>query len=182
MFFTILLLFLFILLILLWRRISWKRRSWSKNCICKRTKRQGSIDRKARSSRNCSARSSPNHGFNTVDSNPLPNPNSSHSTMWGTIANFKENLNKIALDVHYAHDDDDDDDDNDQHHVVSPAVSDRRNSHTFAHSNSFPSSPPPNGMSDHPYASEVRSLQILCLFVCFLDTIFESRVEHCNIS
>ncbi|XP_014498010.1 golgin candidate 3 isoform X2 [Vigna radiata var. radiata] len=76
--------------------------------------------------------------------------------MWGTIANFKENLNKIALDVHYAHDDDDDDDDNDQHHVVSPAVSDRRNSHTFAHSNSFPSSPPPNGMSDHPYASEIE--------------------------
>ncbi|WVZ08844.1 hypothetical protein V8G54_022190 [Vigna mungo] len=74
--------------------------------------------------------------------------------MWGTIANFKENLNKIALDVHYAHDDDDDDDD--QHHVVSPTVSDRRNSHTFAHSNSFPSSPPPNGMSDHPYASEIE--------------------------
>ncbi|KAK8466304.1 hypothetical protein PHAVU_008G057500 [Phaseolus vulgaris] len=70
--------------------------------------------------------------------------------MWGTIANFKENLNKIALDVHYAHDDDDDD----EHHLVSPAVSDRRNSHTFAHSNSLPSSPPPNGMTDHPYASE----------------------------
>ncbi|XP_052729453.1 golgin candidate 3 isoform X2 [Vigna angularis] len=73
--------------------------------------------------------------------------------MWGTIANFKENLNKIALDVHYAHDDDEDDD---QHHVVSPAVSDRRNSHTFAHSNSLSSSPPPNGMSDHPYASEIE--------------------------
>lgn len=97
--------------------------------------------------------------------------------MWGTIANFKENLNKIALDVHYAHDDDDDD----EHHLVSPAVSDRRNSHTFAHSNSLPSSPPPNGMTDHPYASEVPS-QILCVFVWFLDTIFGSRVEHCNIS
>ncbi|KAK8466303.1 hypothetical protein PHAVU_008G057500 [Phaseolus vulgaris] len=72
--------------------------------------------------------------------------------MWGTIANFKENLNKIALDVHYAHDDDDDD----EHHLVSPAVSDRRNSHTFAHSNSLPSSPPPNGMTDHPYASEIE--------------------------
>ncbi|QCE12384.1 golgin candidate 3-like isoform X2 [Vigna unguiculata] len=74
--------------------------------------------------------------------------------MWGTIANFKENLNKIALDVHYAHDDDDDEDD--EHHVVSPAVSDRRNSHTFAHSNSLPSSPPSNGMSGHPYASEIE--------------------------
>jgi len=100
--------------------------------------------------------------------------------MWGTIANFKENLNKIALDVHYAHDDDDDEDD--EHHVVSPAVSDRRNSHTFAHSNSLPSSPPSNGMSGHPYASEVRSPQVLYVLVCFLDTIFQSRVEHCNIS
>ncbi|KAK7394702.1 hypothetical protein VNO78_15237 [Psophocarpus tetragonolobus] len=69
--------------------------------------------------------------------------------MWGTIANFKENLNKIALDVHYA-----DDDEND---VVYPsAVSDRRNSHSFAHSSSLPRSSVPNGVSDHPYASEIE--------------------------
>ncbi|KAL3000787.1 hypothetical protein AAZX31_09G232400 [Glycine max] len=73
--------------------------------------------------------------------------------MWGTIANFKENLNKIALDVHYADYDDDDEDD-----VVSPAaVSDRRNSHSSAHSISLPRSPPAtNGTSDHPYAPEIE--------------------------
>ncbi|KAG5014031.1 hypothetical protein JHK86_026292 [Glycine max] len=73
--------------------------------------------------------------------------------MWGTIANFKENLNKIALDVHYAAYDDDDEDD-----VVSPAaVSDRRNSHSSAHSISLPRSPPAtNGTSDHPYAPEIE--------------------------
>nr|KYP47607.1 hypothetical protein KK1_030713 [Cajanus cajan] len=71
--------------------------------------------------------------------------------MWGTIANLKENLNKIALDVHYADDDDDDDD-----AVFTAAVSDRRNSHSFAHSKSLPRSPPPNGTSDHPYASEIE--------------------------
>lgn len=77
--------------------------------------------------------------------------------MWGTIANLKENLNKIALDVHY-----DDEDD-----VVtplyggssadgeSPAVSDRRNSHGFTHSKSIPRSPVANGITDHPNASEV---------------------------
>ncbi|KAL2330221.1 hypothetical protein Fmac_017802 [Flemingia macrophylla] len=66
--------------------------------------------------------------------------------MWGTIANFKENLNKIALDVHHAHDDDQDD-------AVFPSdasVSDRRNSHSFAHSKS------PTAVSDHPYASEIE--------------------------
>ncbi|XP_061360157.1 golgin candidate 3-like isoform X2 [Gastrolobium bilobum] len=80
--------------------------------------------------------------------------------MWGTIANLKENLNKIALDVHYA----DDEDDND---VVLPfyrsradgdnsAVSDRRNSHSFAHSQSVHSSPAANGITDPPCASEIE--------------------------
>ncbi|KAJ1443528.1 putative golgin candidate 3 [Sesbania bispinosa] len=79
--------------------------------------------------------------------------------MWGTIANLKENLNKIALDVHYADDDEDD--------VVmpsygipvhgeSPSVSDRRNSHSFTHSTSVPRSPVENGITDHPYASEIE--------------------------
>ena len=85
--------------------------------------------------------------------------------MWGSIANLKENLNKIALDVHY-------DDD-----VVFPAygspaaagdnsaVSDRRNSHSFAHSKSVPRSPVANGITDHPYASEVSSF--CCVFSAF---------------
>lgn len=102
--------------------------------------------------------------------------------MWGTIANFKENLNKIALDVHYADYDDDDEDD-----VVSPAaVSDRRNSHSSAHSISLPRSPPAtNGTSDHPYAPEVCCHQIRCealrlLFFC--DAIMECAVERWNVS
>ncbi|CAI8613215.1 unnamed protein product [Vicia faba] len=79
--------------------------------------------------------------------------------MWSTIANLKENLNKIALDVHYADDDEDD--------VVfasygfqadgeSPSVSDRRNSRGSAHSNSIPRSPAPNGNSDDSYGSEIE--------------------------
>lgn len=57
--------------------------------------------------------------------------------MWGTIANLKENLNKIALDVH-----DDDDEMLLRMYGGTPpngdnsAVSDRRNSHGFAHSKS----------------------------------------------
>ncbi|XP_027349894.1 golgin candidate 3-like isoform X1 [Abrus precatorius] len=76
--------------------------------------------------------------------------------MWGTIANFKENLNKIALDVHFADDDEDD--------IVfppdaqNPAVSDRRNSHSLAHSKSVSRSPPPmaNGITDYPCSSEIE--------------------------
>ncbi|KAK7349473.1 hypothetical protein VNO77_06865 [Canavalia gladiata] len=81
--------------------------------------------------------------------------------MWGTIANFKENLNKIALDVH---DDDDDDDDDGILHMYgarSPAngdnsaVSDRRNSHASAHSKSVIKSPLANGI-DHASLSEIE--------------------------
>ncbi|KAE9595453.1 hypothetical protein Lal_00031233 [Lupinus albus] len=81
--------------------------------------------------------------------------------MWGTIANLKENLNKIALDVH-----DGDDDEillrmysgipsNADHNS---AVSDRRNSNGFAHSKS----PLANGI-DHSeaeqYKAEIKRLQ-----------------------
>ncbi|CAK8542463.1 unnamed protein product [Lathyrus sativus] len=79
--------------------------------------------------------------------------------MWSTIANLKENLNKIALDVHHADDDEDD--------VVlasyriqadgeSPTVSDRRHSRGSAHSNSIPRSPAPNGNTDNSYGSEIE--------------------------
>ncbi|XP_057754660.1 golgin candidate 3 [Arachis stenosperma] len=86
--------------------------------------------------------------------------------MWGTIANLKENLNKIALDVH---DDEDEDDnavffssyrspaaaaDNNNNHS---SVSDRRNSHSFAHSKSpVPRSPLSNVTSDPHSASEIE--------------------------
>lgn len=77
--------------------------------------------------------------------------------MWSTIANLKENLNQIALDVH--NDDDDEDDvvsyaiSNDDE---SPSVSDRRNSRGSRRSNSIPRSPIPNGIADHPYSSEIE--------------------------
>lgn len=78
--------------------------------------------------------------------------------MWGTIANLKENLNKIALDVH---EDDDDDDDDDEDLTINGSgngdatpVSDRRNSHRFAHSKSVSRSPFSNGI-DSPRNPEV---------------------------
>ena len=57
--------------------------------------------------------------------------------MWGSIANFKENLNKIALDVHEAEDDGDDElgmhgGDNEHDSDLSQG----RISHSSAHSNS----------------------------------------------
>nr|KYP77198.1 hypothetical protein KK1_021474 [Cajanus cajan] len=87
--------------------------------------------------------------------------------MWGTIANLKENLNKIALDVH--------DDDHDEilraYAAGSPtdadnsAVSDRRTSHASAHSKSGIGSPLANGI-DHAspsqieqYKAEIKKLQ-----------------------
>ncbi|XP_020969972.1 golgin candidate 3-like [Arachis ipaensis] len=76
--------------------------------------------------------------------------------MWGTIANLKENLNKIALDVH----DDDDDDEILSIYAGSPAaVSDRRNSHGSAHSKSpaVRSRPLANGTDHaHPSLSEIE--------------------------
>ncbi|KAK7389883.1 hypothetical protein VNO78_25179 [Psophocarpus tetragonolobus] len=89
--------------------------------------------------------------------------------MWGTIANLKENLNKIALDVH-----DDDDDDDDEilraYGTGSPSNGDlsavsRRSSHGSARSKSAIRSPLSNGI-DHAslpeieqYKAEIRKLQ-----------------------
>ncbi|KAG7025979.1 Golgin candidate 4, partial [Cucurbita argyrosperma subsp. argyrosperma] len=85
--------------------------------------------------------------------------------MWSSIANFKENLNKIALDVHH-------DDDEEEFAIYGSnggdgdvSVSDRRNSHSFAHSNSVTRSPITNGIEDarHPeieqYITEIKRLQ-----------------------
>ncbi|KAK2415642.1 golgin candidate [Trifolium repens] len=76
--------------------------------------------------------------------------------MWSTIANLKENLNKIALDVH-----DDDDDAVIASYGIPPdgqrpTVSDRRNSRGSTHSNSISRSPAANGITDNPYASEIE--------------------------
>ncbi|PON32694.1 Golgin candidate [Parasponia andersonii] len=84
--------------------------------------------------------------------------------MWSTIANLKENLNKIAQDVH----DDEDDEELEIYGanggVLSP-LSNRRNSHSFAHSNSVSRSPLANGI-DSPtnpeidqYKAEIKRLQ-----------------------
>lgn len=71
--------------------------------------------------------------------------------MWGTIANLKENLNKIALDVH----DDDDEDEDEMLRMYADgslanrsdsAVSDRRNSKGFVSSKSGIKSPLANGV------------------------------------
>lgn len=80
------------------------------------------------------------------------------TTMWSSIANLKENLNKIALDVH---------DDDEEYEIYGSAnghdssVSDRRNSHRFAHSKSV--SPPPvaNGVDSEidRYRAEIKRLQ-----------------------
>ncbi|XP_014633249.1 golgin candidate 3 isoform X2 [Glycine max] len=87
--------------------------------------------------------------------------------MWGTIANFKENLNKIALDVH----DDDDDEIFRAYGAGSPAngdnsvVSDRRSSRGSTRSKLGIRSPLANGI-DHAslheieqYKAEIKKLQ-----------------------
>lgn len=75
--------------------------------------------------------------------------------MWSTIANLKENLNKIAQDVH----DDEDDEDleiyGSANGVVASPVSGRRNSHSFARSVSVSRSPLANGF-DSAHSPEVR--------------------------
>lgn len=75
--------------------------------------------------------------------------------MWSSIANLKENLNKIAHDVH---EEDDDDEELEIYgsmngREASP-ISDRRNSHSFAHSKSAVRSPVANGI-DSPHNPEV---------------------------
>ncbi|KAL6126246.1 hypothetical protein ACLB2K_074297 [Fragaria x ananassa] len=88
--------------------------------------------------------------------------------MWGTIANLKENLNKIALDVH----DDSDEEELEIYASINGGaqgspISDRRNSHSFAHSKSPSSrSPVPNGgvgsgvnPEIEQYRAEIKRLQ-----------------------
>ncbi|KAL9348254.1 hypothetical protein Peur_059620 [Populus x canadensis] len=72
--------------------------------------------------------------------------------MWSSIANLKQNLEKIALDVH------DDDEDLEIHASTNgydSSVSDRRNSHRFAHSKSVSPSHIANG-NDSPYNFEIE--------------------------
>ncbi|KAF7139616.1 hypothetical protein RHSIM_Rhsim07G0009400 [Rhododendron simsii] len=85
--------------------------------------------------------------------------------MWSSIANVKENLHKIALDVH------DDDDDEALEIYNSPdrnghLSTDRRSSHSFAHSSPASHSPLSNGFGS-PYNSEVRQ-SIRCVDRCGL--------------
>ncbi|XP_074263362.1 golgin candidate 3-like [Silene latifolia] len=79
--------------------------------------------------------------------------------MWSSIANFKENLNKMALDVH---DDDDDDDLYEDKHAIY-GRDDRRRSHSLAHSNLSIDSPTSNGV-DSPseierYKTEIKKVK-----------------------
>ncbi|KAJ6955449.1 golgin candidate 4-like [Populus alba x Populus x berolinensis] len=73
--------------------------------------------------------------------------------MWSSIENLKQNLNKIALDVH------DDDDEELEIHASSNGydspVSDRRNSHRFAHSKSVSRALGANG-NGSPYNFEIE--------------------------
>lgn len=89
--------------------------------------------------------------------------------MWSSIANLKENLNKIALDVH----DDDDDEELSIHSSRDREVypdSDRRNSHSFSHSRS--PTPIANGF-DSPSNFEVfLLLELLLIYYFFLSSIF----------
>lgn len=74
--------------------------------------------------------------------------------MWSSIANLKENLNKIAHDVHQ--DDDDELENYNRPNGVDSPISDRRNSHSFAHSKLGSRSPLSNGMDDPAaFSSEV---------------------------
>ncbi|XP_021808006.1 golgin candidate 4 isoform X1 [Prunus avium] len=86
--------------------------------------------------------------------------------MWSTIANLKENLNKMAQDVH---DEDDEDEEFEIYASLNGAqassISDRRNSHSFAHSKSPSRSPIPNGIDSfinpeiEQYKAEIKRLQ-----------------------
>ncbi|KAF5733089.1 GRIP-related ARF-binding domain-containing protein 1 isoform 1 [Tripterygium wilfordii] len=83
--------------------------------------------------------------------------------MWSSIANLKENLSKIALDVH--EDDDDELEIHNSPYEGDPSVFDRRNSHRFAHSKSVSGSPIVNGIDVvynpdiETYKAEIKRLQ-----------------------
>ncbi|KAB2056404.1 hypothetical protein ES319_A11G099800v1 [Gossypium barbadense] len=72
--------------------------------------------------------------------------------MWTSIANLKENLNKITLDVH--RDDDEELEIYGSENGRHSTFSDRRNSHTFAHSKPVSFSPLASGI-DSPFNSEI---------------------------
>lgn len=78
--------------------------------------------------------------------------------MWSSIEHLKENLNKIALDVHEGSEElriyDEDD----------SSVSDRRASHGFAHSKSLLQSPVSNGIDSTQHNPEV----FFCLMLNWL--------------
>lgn len=78
----------------------------------------------------------------------------SDRNMWGTIANLKENLNKIALDVHDDEDEEEEEEEElkiyDSRSRENSSVSDRRNSRRFAHSKSIARSPVSNGTDSLP--------------------------------
>ncbi|CAI0470210.1 unnamed protein product [Linum tenue] len=73
--------------------------------------------------------------------------------MWSSIENLKQNLNKIALDVH--------DDEDEELEIYGfgngddQSVSGRRNSHSSAHAKSVSPSPVANGV-DSPYNSQIE--------------------------
>ncbi|KAI4328852.1 hypothetical protein L6164_021175 [Bauhinia variegata] len=74
--------------------------------------------------------------------------------MWSTIANLKENFNKIALDVH----EDDDEEEleiNGRTNEENSPLTDRRNSHSFARAKSVSSALVTNGI-DPTYTSEIE--------------------------
>ncbi|XWS35844.1 hypothetical protein CRYUN_Cryun20dG0031000 [Craigia yunnanensis] len=77
--------------------------------------------------------------------------------MWSSISNLKENLNKIALDVH-----DDDDEELEIYGLGNGDHSpffDRRNSHRFVHSKPVFFSPIANGI-DSPFNSEIERFRV----------------------
>ncbi|KAL7203295.1 hypothetical protein ACSBR2_016564 [Camellia fascicularis] len=79
--------------------------------------------------------------------------------MWSTIANLKENLNKIALDVH------DDDDDDEQGIEIYNSPDRTRLSRNFSHSSPASGSPLANGFDSHhnseieQYKAQIKRLQ-----------------------
>ncbi|KAJ6334590.1 hypothetical protein OIU78_011462 [Salix suchowensis] len=79
------------------------------------------------------------------------------SMMWSSIENLKQNLNKIALDVH------DDDDEELEMHASSngydSSVCNRRNSHRFVHSKSVIRCLVANG-NGSPYNFEVFAFNV----------------------
>lgn len=95
--------------------------------------------------------------------------------MWSSIETLKQNLNKIALDVH-------DGDDNDEEFTIygssndnGSSVSRRRNSHSFAHSKSVSQSPIANGL-DSPHNSEVCFFLFKLLIFLFLFLFLSIRL------